>query len=51
MYQNTPDTIRQALREKVITKREAEELIAGLTSPRRPTRRTKKQQAVGPIRH
>lgn len=51
MMQITPDTIKQALKEKVITKREAEELLAGLSYPRKVIRRSDKSQAAGPIQH
>lgn len=51
MVQITPEMIKQALKEKVITKREAEELMAGLSYPRKQIRRTKQRQAVGPIQH
>ena len=50
MFQITKEAIKQALKEKVITKREAEELMAGLTFPRKPIQR-KQKKAVGPIRH
>jgi hypothetical protein len=51
MVQITPEMIKQALNEKVITKREAQELLAGLTYPRKQIQRAKKSEAAGPIQH
>lgn len=34
MFHVTEETIQQALRDKVITKREAQELLASLTMPK-----------------
>lgn len=50
MMQITQEAIKQALKEKVITKREAHELLAGLSFPRKQIQRNKKK-AVGPIQH
>ena len=50
MIRITKEAIKQALKEKVITKREAQELLAGLTFPRKQIERQQKK-AVGPISH
>jgi hypothetical protein len=50
MIQLTKEAIKQALKEKVITKREAQELLAGLSFPRKQIQRNK-NKAVGPIQH
>jgi len=51
MIQVTQAMIEQALREKVITKREAQELLAGLSFPPRKRSASRTKKAVGPIQH
>lgn len=48
MIHVTKESIKQALKEKVITKREAQELIAALAFPAK--RLLERKNTVGPIR-
>jgi hypothetical protein len=50
MVRITKESIEQALREKVITKREAHELLLAMSRPK-GKRIVRRQGAVGPIRH
>ena len=50
MTQITPQAIKKALEEKVITKREAQELLAGISHPRKQVKCNNKK-AAGPIQH